>query len=142
LTAAVASIDLSAWKFISRPRPNVKDLASTSGRTTDDLVEGALAGYLEEATQMQQMLDSRYDEIKTGVKPIDVGAFFDSLRHREGELTGPAWTTICQGVDPCRDLFRFPQVGQKDHGLVALLTEPLGIPTLWAIWSAVAKPIP
>ena len=65
----------------------LKDLASKSGRPADDLIEEALAGYLEEAAQVREMLDSRYDDIKSGrVKPIDGQAFFDSLRQREDEL--------------------------------------------------------
>ena len=65
----------------------LKDLASKSGRPTDDLIEDALAGYLEEAAQVREMLDSRYDDIKSGrVKPIDGQAFFDSFRQREDEL--------------------------------------------------------
>jgi hypothetical protein len=37
--------------------------------------------------EIREMLDGRYDEIKNGqVKPIDGGAFFDSLRQRENEL--------------------------------------------------------
>ena len=36
---------------------------------------------------VQEMLDSRYDEIKSGrVVPIDGEAFFDNLRQREDEL--------------------------------------------------------
>jgi hypothetical protein len=36
------------------------------------------------------MLDTRYDDIKSGrVKPIDGEAFFDSLREREDELLKP-----------------------------------------------------
>jgi len=65
----------------------LKDLASKSGRPTDDLIEDALAGYLEEAAQVREMLDSRYDNLKSGrVKPIDGQAFFDSLCQREDEL--------------------------------------------------------
>ena len=65
----------------------LKDLASKSGRPADDLIEEALAGYLEEAAQVREMLDSRYDDIKSGrVKPIDGQAFFDSFRQREDEL--------------------------------------------------------
>ena len=63
------------------------ELASKSGRPPDDLVEDALAGYLAEVAEVREMLDGRYDEIKSGrVKPIDGEAFFDSLRQRENEL--------------------------------------------------------
>jgi predicted transcriptional regulator len=62
-------------------------LAATSGRAADDLLEDALAGYLQEISELREMLDSRYDEIETGrVKPIDGDAFFEKLRQREDEL--------------------------------------------------------
>ncbi len=48
------------------------DLAEQSGRGTDELLEDALAGYLDELGRTRDMLDSRYDELKSGaVKPID-----------------------------------------------------------------------
>jgi hypothetical protein len=63
------------------------ELASKSGRATDDLVEDALAGYLTEVAEVHEMLDGRYDDIKSGrVKPIDGEVFFDGLRQREDEL--------------------------------------------------------
>ena len=63
------------------------ELASKSGRATDDLLEDAVAGYLQEVTQVRETLDSRYDDLKNGrVEPIDGEAFFDSLRQREDEL--------------------------------------------------------
>ncbi len=63
------------------------ELASRSGRATDDLVEDALAGYLAEISEVREMLDGRYDDINSGrVKPIDGEAFFDNLRQREDEL--------------------------------------------------------
>ncbi len=55
-------------------------LATQSGRRTDDLVEDAMAGYLDEVAQVRVTLDSRYDDLKSGrVKPIpgtDVEAYF------------------------------------------------------------------
>ena len=63
------------------------DLAATTGRAPDELVEDALAGYLEELASLREMLDRRYDELKSGrVKPIDGEAFFERLRQREDEL--------------------------------------------------------
>ena len=56
----------------------LNELSSQSGRPTDDLVEDAMAGYLAEVEQVRHMLDSRYDEIKSGrVKPIDGEEAFD-----------------------------------------------------------------
>jgi len=50
-------------------------------------VEDAPAGYLTEVAEVREMLDGRYDDIKSGrVKPIDDEAFFDGLRQREDEL--------------------------------------------------------
>jgi hypothetical protein len=43
-----------------------------------------MAGYFEELAQTRKMLDSRYDDLKSGrVMPIDGEEFFESLRHRE-----------------------------------------------------------
>lgn len=50
----------------------LQDLAAQSGRRTDELLQDALAGYLDELTQTQEMLKRRYDGLKSGgVKPID-----------------------------------------------------------------------
>ena len=63
------------------------ELAAKSGRATDDLVEDAMAGYLQEVTEVREMLDGRYDDIKSGrVIPVDGEAFFDKLRQREDDL--------------------------------------------------------
>jgi predicted DNA-binding protein len=48
------------------------ELATLSGRTADDLVEDAVAGYLEEMAELRHVLDIRYDDLESGrVKPID-----------------------------------------------------------------------
>ncbi len=65
----------------------LNELASKSGRPTDDLVEDAMAGYLGEVAEVRNMLDGRYDDIKSGrVKPMDGEVFFESLHQREEEL--------------------------------------------------------
>jgi predicted DNA-binding protein len=64
----------------------LNEMAMKTGRATDELVQDAMAGYLEEMADVRGMLDRRYDEIKSGkVKPIDGEAFFESLRQRENE---------------------------------------------------------
>ena len=73
--------------FKPETESRLAELASKSGRTTDDLVEDALAGYLAEVAEVREMLDGRYDEIKSGrVRPVDGEAFFDNLRQRESDL--------------------------------------------------------
>jgi len=73
--------------FKPETESRLQELASKSGRPTDDLIEDAMAGYLAEVVEVRNMLDTRYDEVKSGrVKPIDGEAFFDNLRQREDEL--------------------------------------------------------
>lgn len=50
----------------------LNDLAAQSGRAADELLQDALAAYFDELAKTQEMLNSRYDELKSGrVKPID-----------------------------------------------------------------------
>jgi hypothetical protein len=66
----------------------LNDLAALSGRgSADALVQDLVGGYLDELAQTREMLDSRYDDLKSGgVKPIDGEEFFGSLRRREDDL--------------------------------------------------------
>lgn len=65
----------------------LNDLATASGRAPDDLVEDAVAAYLEEVGALRETLDRRYDDLKSGrVEPVDGESFFESLRRREDEL--------------------------------------------------------
>jgi hypothetical protein len=46
-------------------------MARESGRPSDELVEDAVIGYFDELAYTREMLDSRYDDLKSGrVKPI------------------------------------------------------------------------
>jgi predicted DNA-binding protein len=67
-------------QFTPETEKKLNALAIESGRRTDDLIEDAMAGYLDEVAQVRDMLDSRYDELKSGrVKPIsgdEVEAYF------------------------------------------------------------------
>jgi predicted transcriptional regulator len=61
----------------------LNDLATTSGRAPEEIVEDALAGYLEEMALARETLDSRYDDLKSGrVKPIDGEEAFRKLREK------------------------------------------------------------
>jgi len=61
----------------------LNDLAATSGRAPEEIVEDALAGYLEEMALARKTLDSRYDDLKSGrVKPIDGEEVFRKLREK------------------------------------------------------------
>jgi hypothetical protein len=61
-----------------------------TGRGPDELIEDAVAGYFEELTQTRQMLNCRYDDLKSGkVKPVsgdEVAAHFrekSAARHSQ-----------------------------------------------------------
>jgi predicted transcriptional regulator len=41
-------------------------IARESGRAPADLVHDAVAGYVDELAETRQMLDARYDDIKSG----------------------------------------------------------------------------
>ena len=65
----------------------IEKLATETGRPTGELVEDVVAGYFDELAQTREMLNSRYDDLKSGrVKPIDGEEFFENLRRREDEL--------------------------------------------------------
>jgi hypothetical protein len=65
----------------------IDQLVSETGCTVDKLVEDAMAGYVPDLAQTREMLNSRYDDLKSGrVKPIDGEAFFENLRKREDDL--------------------------------------------------------
>ena len=65
----------------------LSEVAAKTGRPADELVQAATSAYVEELANVRELLDRRYDEIKSGkVKPIDGEAFFEGLREREDEL--------------------------------------------------------
>jgi hypothetical protein len=66
----------------------IDQLVIETGRTPDKLIEDAMVGYVAELAETREMLNSRYDDLKSGtVKPVDGEAFFESLRKREDELS-------------------------------------------------------
>lgn len=59
------------------------DLAATTGRGADELVQDALAGYLEELAVLRDTLDTRYDDLKSGrVQAIEGDDAFARLREK------------------------------------------------------------
>ena len=58
-------------------------LAQETGRNADDLVEDALVGHLDEVAQLRQILDSRYDDLKSGqLKAIDGDVALAQMREK------------------------------------------------------------
>jgi len=65
----------------------IKKLVSETGCPIEKLVEYALAGYVPELARTREMLDSRYDGLKSGkVKAMDGETFFENLRQQEAEI--------------------------------------------------------
>jgi predicted transcriptional regulator len=58
-------------------------LATELGRSPEELVQDAVAGYVDERDSVRATLDARYDDIKSGrVQPIDGEEAFARLRAR------------------------------------------------------------
>jgi hypothetical protein len=61
----------------------LQELAATTGRAPDELIEDAMNGYLAELAQVRVMIDQRYDQIKNGsVIPLDGDEAFAQLRKK------------------------------------------------------------
>jgi predicted transcriptional regulator len=72
--------------FRPETESRLQELATKTGRAPNDLIEDAMAGYLQELAQTREMLDSRYDDLKSGrVKPVDGEEAFANLRRKSEE---------------------------------------------------------
>jgi len=70
-------------RFRPETESRLQELASKTGRPPRDLIEDAMAGYLQELTQVRDLLDGRYDDLKSGrVKPVDGEEAFTKLRQK------------------------------------------------------------
>lgn len=61
----------------------LNDLAALTGRPAAELVQDAVAGYIDDLPETRAMLDRRYDDIKSGrVKLIPGEEVFERLRRK------------------------------------------------------------
>ncbi len=61
----------------------IDEWVTETGRPADELVEDAVAGYFGELVQVRGMLDSRYDDIKSGkAKLIDGEEAYAMLKEK------------------------------------------------------------
>jgi hypothetical protein len=57
--------------FTPETEKKLRELAAASGRGTDELAEDAMAGYVDELLRTREILNGRYDDLRTGrVNPI------------------------------------------------------------------------
>ena len=52
--------------FTPHTQARLEQLQAETARSTDKLVEDAMAGYFDELAQARESLDRRYDDIKSG----------------------------------------------------------------------------
>jgi len=61
----------------------LSEAAAVSGRAADEIVEDALAAYLEQVASVRKMLDGRYADLKNGrVAAIDGEQALQKLREK------------------------------------------------------------
>ncbi len=53
-------------QFTPDMQAKLDQLATETGRPKDEFVRDAMAGYFDELAQVRDMLNSRYDDIKSG----------------------------------------------------------------------------
>ena len=80
-TTFFRTLKLMEIHFGPETEKKLQDLAAQSGRkTADELVQDVIEGYFDELAQTRAMLNSRYDDLKSGtVKPLpadEVEAYF------------------------------------------------------------------
>jgi predicted transcriptional regulator len=72
--------------FRPETESRLQELASKSGRPPGDLIEDAMAGYLQELAQVRELLDGRYDDLKAGrVQAVDGDEALARLRRKSEE---------------------------------------------------------
>jgi predicted transcriptional regulator len=68
----------------------IDELVIETGRAPDKLLEDAMAGYVAELAQTCEMLNSRYDDLKSGrMKPISGGEVIARLREKSAARRAP-----------------------------------------------------
>jgi len=68
----------------------IDQLVIETGRAPDKLLEDAMAGYVAELAQTREMLNSRYDDLKSGrVKPIPGDEVIARLREKGAARRAP-----------------------------------------------------
>jgi predicted DNA-binding protein len=64
--------------FAPDTEKKLNELAAQSGGTADGFVRDVVEGYLDESMEIQAMLDSRYDDLKSGKVQLVAGEDVES----------------------------------------------------------------
>jgi hypothetical protein len=69
--------------FAPELQAKIDQLVIETGRSADKLLEDAMAGYVADLVQTREMLNSRYDDLKSGrVKPVSGDEVITRLRKK------------------------------------------------------------
>ena len=72
--------------FSSDEQARIDQIASSAGRAAGELVREVMTGYLDDVAEIREMLETRYDDIKSGrVKPMSGEEAFALLRRKSKE---------------------------------------------------------
>ena len=69
--------------FTPEIQAKLEHWATSTGRPADELLQDALAGYFDELASTRDMLESRYDDLKSGRVKLVTGAASQSAVERE-----------------------------------------------------------
>jgi hypothetical protein len=73
--------------FAPELQAKIDQLVSETGCAPEKLIEDAMAGYFADLAQTREMLNSRYDDLKSGrVKPIPGDEVVARLREKSARL--------------------------------------------------------
>jgi predicted transcriptional regulator len=92
LPPAALSRTLKAMEVNFAPdlQARIDRFAVETGRAPEKLVEDAVAGYVAELAQTREILDGRYDDLKSGrVKPTSGDEVIASLRAKSAARRAP-----------------------------------------------------
>ena len=74
--------------FAPELQAKIDQLVIETGRSADKLLEDAIAGYVADLVQTREMLNSRYDDLKSGrVKPVSSDEVMTHLRKKSARPT-------------------------------------------------------
>jgi hypothetical protein len=81
----IHTLEIMKVHLASDLQTKLDKMAAETGaqKTKDELVQDAMAGFFEELSAVREMLDGRYDDIKSGrVKPLDGEETLAHFRHK------------------------------------------------------------
>ena len=75
----------------------LNELAAKTGRGADEIVQDVVAGYVDELAGVREMLDGRYDDLKSGrIKPVGNHLEVSQRHSARGQLD---WRVLLGGAD-------------------------------------------